>query len=182
MELSDKVVSDMARLTKITEAHRVLGHKVVATIGSWDLLHIGHVRYINRAKTYGDVLIVGVDTDKGIKRYKGPLRPVIPENERMEMLSYQSSVDLVTPVDDINEKGHWQYGLVKKIKPDVFVAVKGSYSQDQLAEIKKYVGKLVVLPRQAETTSTSNVIQDTLKAHLGEMITLMGGHNADSRK
>ena len=139
------------------------------------MLHIGHVRYLNMAKEYGDVLVVGVDSDRGIKAYKGPMRPVVPEVERAEMLSYQGCVDFVTAIDDINEKGEWQYELAKAIKPDVFVAVVDSYPQEQLAEIQKHCKELVVLPRQAENTSTSRLIQGTIKKHLDEMYKLIEG-------
>lgn len=168
--LTNKIVIDYDKLSRVTEAMRALGYKIVVTIGSWDLLHIGHVRYLNRAKSLGDILIAGADTDRAIKFYKGPLRPIIPEAERLEMLSYQSCVDLVTTVDDTDEQGKWQYGLIKKIRPDVFVAVEDSYPESQLNDIKQFAKELIVLPRQAENTSTSKLIQDTLKKHLIKII------------
>jgi len=126
-------------------------------------LHIGHLRYLNRAKQYGDLLIVGADTDRAVKLYKGDLRPIIPQEERMEMLSYQSCVDIITLVDDIDEKGNWQYELIKIVRPDIFIAVEDSYPTEQQEEIKKFCEKLIVLPRQAEGTSTSKKIQETVK-------------------
>lgn len=167
-----KVVLDIEKLAKITEVLRdATGHKIVATIGTWDILHIGHLRYLNKAKGYGDILVVGTDTDSAVKRYKGPLRPIIPQEERLEMLSYQECVDLVTLVDDVDEKGKWGCDLIKKIRPDVFIAVEDSYPEEQLNEIKMYCVEVVVLPRQAENTSTSKVIQDTVKKTL---ISLLG--------
>lgn len=161
-----KIVS-LADLERYTKAHQVLGQKVVCTIGSWDMLHIGHVRYLNKAKEQGDILIVGVDSDRGIKHYKNPLRPIIPEGERMEMLSYQDCVDYVTIVDDIDEEGRWQYEIIKNIPVDIFVTVEGdSYTPEQLQVIKKYCKTLVGLPRQAEQTSTTNIVQNIVKNHL----------------
>ena len=172
---TQKIVNDYNTLSKAIEGLRAVNYKIVLTIGSWDMLHIGHLRYLNMAKGFGDILVVGVDSDRGIKVYKGPMRPVVPEVERSEMLSYQSCVDFVTVIDDINEKGQWQYGLAKAVKPDVFVAVVDSYPQEQLDEIKKHCKELVVLPRQAENTSTSRLIQGTIKKHLDEMYKLIEG-------
>lgn len=149
------------------KAHKVLGHRIVCTIGSWDMLHIGHLRYLNAAKKYGDVLIVGVDSDRGIKSYKGPLRPIIPEKERAEMLSYQSCVDYVTLVDDIDKKGNWQYGIIKDLPIDIFVAVEGnSYTLEQKKMIKKLCKNISVIPRQALSTSSTDIVQNIIKIHL----------------
>jgi D-beta-D-heptose 7-phosphate kinase/D-beta-D-heptose 1-phosphate adenosyltransferase len=168
-----KTVQDYQSLQKVVEGLRAVNRSVVLTIGSWDLLHIGHVRYLNRAKEEGDVLVVGVDSDRAIKLYKGELRPIVPEEERCEMLGYQTCVDFVTTIDDVDDKGRWQYGLVKALRPDVFVAVEDSYPKEQLDEIKKHCGSLVVLPRQATNTSTSRMIQGTVKRHLDQMYKLI---------
>jgi D-glycero-beta-D-manno-heptose 1-phosphate adenylyltransferase len=167
MEVENKIASGYKELKEKVLAHKILGRKVVCTIGSWDMLHIGHVRYLNTAKKQGDVLIVGVDTDRGVKLYKGPLRPIIPENERMEMLSYQDCVDYVIPIDDIDKKGNWTYKLIKQIPIDVFVAVDdNSYTFAQLKIIRKYCRRLFMVPRQAKKTSSTDIIQNVLKSHL----------------
>ena len=165
-----KIVRDYRELGEKVKAHKILGHKVICTIGSWDMLHIGHLRYLNRAKDAGDILIVGVDSDRGIKLYKNPLRPIIPESERMEMLSYQSCIDYVTLVDDVDDQGRWMYELIKNVPIDVFIAVSGdSYTEEQKVEIDKYC-KLQVIPRQAESTSTTDIIQNIIKIHLLEIV------------
>lgn len=165
-----KVVKNVRDLKAKIAAHKTLGHKIVCTIGSWDMLHIGHLRYLNAAKAKGDILVVGVDSDRGIKSYKGPLRPIIPEVERMEMLSYQDCVDYVTLTDDIDSKGRWQYEILKTLPIDVFIAVDGnSYTSEQKKVIKKYT-KLEVLPRQALKTSSTDIIQNVLKNHLIEEV------------
>ncbi|MEK7109181.1 MAG: adenylyltransferase/cytidyltransferase family protein [Patescibacteria group bacterium] len=165
-----KVVTNLRELKEKLAAHKTLGHKIVCTIGSWDMLHIGHLRYLNAAKKQGDILVVGVDSDRGIKAYKGPLRPIIPQEERMEMLSYQDCVDYVTLTDDIDKQGRWQYEILKKLPVDIFVAVSGnSYTAEQKRTIKKFC-KLQVLPRQAEKTSSTDIIQNVLKNHLIDMV------------
>jgi len=170
---SNKIVESYDKLAKLAEALQTLDHKIVVTIGSWDMLHIGHLRYLIHAKSHGDTLIVGVDTDRAVKLYKGHLRPIVPQDERSEMLCYQSCVDYVTYVDDVDEQGGWQYGLIEKIRPDVFIAVEDSYPEEQQAEISARCGELVVLPRQAENTSTSFMIQKAVKGHLTEMMNLL---------
>lgn len=169
--IEKKIHPNHKDLIEKIKAHKVLGHKVVCTIGSWDMLHIGHLRYLNAAKKYGDVLVVGVDSDRGIKSYKGPLRPIIPERERVEMLSYQSCVDYVTLVDDIDDKGNWQYGIIKDLPIDVFVAVEGnSYTVKQKQMIKKLCKNLSVIPRQALGTSSTDIVQNVIKTHLLDQV------------
>lgn len=172
-EQKQKHVEDYESLGKVTDALKGLGYKIVVTIGTWDLLHIGHVRYLRNAATRGDILIVGIDTDSAVKIYKGPLRPIVPYPERCEMLMYQSGVDFVTPVDDVDLDGKWQYGLIRRIRPDVFVAVVASYSEEQIKAIGEFCDEVIVLPRQAEGTSTSQMIQDAVKKNLDQMYELI---------
>jgi len=130
-------------------------------------LHIGHLRYLEQVRKRGDVLVVGVDSDKGVKLYKkNPLRPIIPEVERMEMLSYQYFVDYVVLIRDVNKNGKWQFKLIRTIKPDVFVATKEAYSDSELKKIKKHCGKLVIIKYEAKKTSTSKIIEKTFKQRL----------------
>ena len=164
-----KVILDYNNLKRYLDAHKTLEQKVICTIGSWDILHIGHLRYLIRAKEHGDILVVGVDSDRAIKLYKNPFRPIIPHEERMEMLSYQHCVDYVTLIDDIDSQGNWSYELIKIIRPDIFVCINESYPEQQKNDIKLYVGELVELPRQAEKTSTTDIIEKTIKTHLCEL-------------
>ncbi len=167
----NSIVQDYEELKKISEAHKALGHKVVCTVGSWDMLHIGHLRYLIKAKEHGDVLIVGVDSDRGVKLYKkNELRPVIPQEERMEMLKYQECVDYITLVDDIDDDGKWQYKLIEIIKPDVFVTTVDSYPDEQIKQIKLHSNDVLVFPRQAEKTSTTDIIERMIKKHLEALL------------
>lgn len=165
-----KIILDYNVLSRLVEAYRTLGRKIVLTIGSWDLLHPGHVRYLVLAKSFGEVLVVGVDSDAAIKRYKGPTRPLVQQEHRMEMLSYQECVDLVTDISDVDQNGYWHCGLIRFIRPDVYVAVEDSYSLEQRKEIKKFCGDLVVLSRQATDISTTDLIQNVLKKHWDEFL------------
>lgn len=160
-----KIVTDYQKLATVVAGLKAVGRRIVVTIGSWDLIHIGHVRYLIRAKECGDILVVGADSDRAIKLYKGPLRPIIPESERLEMLSFQECVDFATLVDDVDANGVWQYQLLHATRPDTFVAVEDSYSPEQIADIKRFCSEVEIFPRQA-TTSTSLKIQEVVKEHL----------------
>lgn len=170
MKKTKSIILNYSNLKEIVDAHRTLKHKIVCTVGSWDMLHIGHLRYLIKAKNQGDILIVGVDSDRGIKLYKNELRPVIPQEERMEMLSYQNCIDYVTLIDDINNKGRWQYELIKIINPDIFITTNYSYTPKQIETIKQHSKKVLVFPRQAEKTSTTDIIEKTMKKHLSAVI------------
>lgn len=158
-----RIVSDLAALGRLADALRELQHRMVVTIGTFDMLHIGHSRYLEKARSLGDTLIVGVDSDRAVKVYKGPQRPMVPEGERLEMLLHTRYVDWVTLVDDVNDVGAWQFALIKAVRPDTFVAVEDSYSQTQLSDIKRFSKNVVVLPRQA-STSTSETIRRAMIA------------------
>lgn len=160
-----KIILNEHELKLSVLACRQLGAKVVLTIGSWDMLHIGHVRYLIKAQSHGNILVVGVDSDRAVKKYKGEFRPIIPELERREMLCYLSCVDFITTVDDVDDNGKWQYRLLKLLNPEVFVAVEDSYPEEQCAEIRRHATDLVVLPRQAENTSSTQIIQTLIKGN-----------------
>jgi len=149
-----KCVKSLKELKKNINHCRGLGLEIVLTQGSWDLVHIGHARYMKQAKDHGDILIVGVDSDKKIRDRKGPDRPIVPENERMEMITHLRYVDLAYVKPHDAPKWH----LIKAIRPDVLVATKETYNDSQIKELKKYCGKVVVLEPQA-TTSTSAKIR-----------------------
>lgn len=141
-------------LPELIKEYRASGKSIVLTQGTFDMLHIGHARYLTEAKKHGDILFVGVDSDKKVRKRKGPDRPVVPEAERVEMLTYLSSVDHVVlkPLDE--EK--WK--LIKLIQPDVLIATDETYTEQDIAELEKFCGKVVVLEPMA-TTSTSAKIR-----------------------
>ncbi len=109
-----RFIRDHATLRAYVEALKTLGMKIVLTSGTFDLIHVGHARYMERAKSYGDVLIVGVDSDAKVKKRKGPTRPIVPEEERVQMLAFLRSVDLITlkHIDDP------KWNLIKLVEPD----------------------------------------------------------------
>jgi D-glycero-beta-D-manno-heptose 1-phosphate adenylyltransferase len=144
---------DSNSLPIILKALRTEGKRVVLTQGSFDMVHIGHGRYLEQAKSYGDVLIVGVDSDSKIKKRKGEDRPIVPHQERLEMLTYLKSVDYVYLKDLHNPK----YSLIKAVKPDVLVATKKTYSSSQIAYLKKYCQEIQVLEPMAVTSTSAKI-------------------------
>lgn len=91
------------------------GKKIVFTNGCFDLLHVGHVRYLNKAKKLGDILVVGLNSDRSVSRIK-PGRPLTPEKQRAEILSALLAVDYVTIFSE-----ETPLKLIKKVKPDILV-------------------------------------------------------------
>lgn len=150
----DRCVKDYKELKDFIEHCRGIGLKIVLTQGSWDLVHVGHGRYLEAARKLGDLLIVGVDSDEKIKARKGPDRPIVPQDERMEMLTHLKSVDLVV----LKELGAPKWSLIKTVKPDILIVIPENYTKKEIKELKKYCGEVVVLPRMA-TTSTSAKIR-----------------------
>lgn len=146
---------------------RSLGLSIVLTQGTFDLFHIGHVRYLRKAREYGDILIVGIDDDEKARDRKGENRPVVPLSERMEILTHTSSADLVVVKGAHDPKWH----LIKLVHPDTLIAVEGTYKPEQLEELKSFAGVVKVLQRQAETSTSAKVRKLVLDG--AEVITAM---------
>src|SRR5262249_32722248 len=119
-----------ARLAAALAEHRRHGRRVVFTNGCFDILHRGHVSYLRRARELGDALVVGVNTDAGVRRLKGPTRPVNTLEDRLAVLAALRCVDHLVPFDEDTP-----CELVRLVRPDVFVK-GGDYTIDRLPEAK----------------------------------------------
>src|SRR5437870_1532716 len=120
------------------------GKKLICTIGSWDILHLGHIEYLKRAHDLGDILVVGVDSDLAYQRNKN--KPVMyPQRDRQEILSAVRSMDFVTLIQDVDLSGEWQMELLKIICPDVFVCNEKSYPVEQRKRLSE-VCRIEILP------------------------------------
>ncbi len=151
----DKLVSNRARLAELRDAHRRAGRRVVFTNGCFDILHRGHITYLGRAKALGDILIVGVNSDEGIRRLKGPSRPINTLEDRIQVLAALSCVDHVIPFDEDTP-----CQLIEVVRPDIFVK-GGDYTRDRLpeAELVESLGGVVrILPFIADR-STTDIIE-----------------------
>jgi D-glycero-beta-D-manno-heptose 1-phosphate adenylyltransferase len=150
---NNRVIADYKKLSKFIHHCKGLGLRVVLTQGTYDMVHIGHARYLEAAKRHGDLLVVGVDSDEKVRVRKGPERPVVPEDERLEILTHLRSVDLVV----LKPLKAPKWSLIKLIKPDALVATEDNYSRAQIKELGKHCGKVVVLKRMATTTTSAKL-------------------------
>jgi len=146
----DRILRNYEEVEAFVNKARHKGLKIVMTQGTFDMVHIGHGRYLEAAKSHGDVLLVGVDNDEKVRYRKGPERPVVPEEERLEMLTYLRSVDVVF----CKQLGDQKWQLIKTVRPDVLIVIDENYTDEQKRDLAEYVGEVKVLDRQA-TTSTS---------------------------
>ena len=142
-------------IEKNCENFRRSGKKIVFTNGCFDILHAGHVRYLSAAKNFGDILIVGLNSDDSVKKLKGEDRPVNSEQDRAEVLLGLKAVDEVVIFSEATAEN-----LISEIKPDVYVK-GGDYNLENLPEAKivqSYGGKVEFI-QLVEGRSTSNIIK-----------------------
>jgi rfaE bifunctional protein nucleotidyltransferase chain/domain len=137
-------------LQEIVESARSHGKKIVFTNGCFDLIHIGHIKYLRQAKALGDILIIGLNSDSSVSRIK-PKRPVNPQDHRAEVLSSLEMVDYVTLFDEDTP-----YELIRFIKPDILVK-GGDWKKEDIvgSDIAKETHSLPYI----EGISTSEIIE-----------------------
>ena len=151
-----KIVSQI-ELKQIVNCLRQKKKKIIFTCGCFDLLHIGHIRTLKEAQSHGDVLIVGVNSNNSVRKNKGKFRPIIPEDERAEIIASIEYVDYVTIFSESTPEN-----LIDLVKPDVHV--KAGYDLTQLPEadlVKSYGGK-VILVKEVDGYSTTMLIRRIL--------------------
>lgn len=153
-----KILSRSA-LSALGRKLRTQGKKIVFTNGTFDILHLGHVTYLQKAKTFGDVLIVGVNSDSSVRSYKTPDRPINPEKDRMAVLAALACVDYVVLFSEPTP-----LNLICAVKPHVLV--KGAdWKKSQIAgaqEVESWGGK-VKLVSFVPGRSTTNIIEKMRK-------------------
>ena len=134
---------------------RAAGKRLVFTNGVFDLLHVGHVRYLAQARMLGDALIVAINSDRTVRELKGLDRPIFDQSERAEIVAALRYVDYVTIFDDVSPRS-----LIAKLLPDVLVK-GGDYDLDQIhgrEEVEAAGGKVISLPF-VEGASTTTLIE-----------------------
>jgi rfaE bifunctional protein nucleotidyltransferase chain/domain len=140
---------------------RDAGKLLVFTNGVFDILHVGHVRYLQQARELGDSLVVAVNSDASVRQLKGDARPLMNENDRAEILASLAVVDYVTIFDDISPRS-----LIAELLPDILVK-GGDYSLDQIhgrEEVEAAGGRVVSLPFIAGA-STSKLVERIRSGH-----------------
>jgi rfaE bifunctional protein nucleotidyltransferase chain/domain len=127
MDTREKIVSRQG-LTTILEEHRRASRKIVFANGVFDLLHVGHIRYLEAARAEGDVLVVGINSDSSTRKLKGPDRPILTERARATLVAALESVTYVTIFDELDVNS-----LLKELQPNVHA--KGTdYTADTVPE------------------------------------------------
>ncbi len=149
-----KLLSNQESLEAIS-AHHLRQERVVFTNGCFDIIHRGHVRYLAQAKSLGNVLVVGLNSDESVRRLKGPARPLVPEDERAEVLLALKAVDYVLPFSEDTP-----LELIKRVKPDILVK-GGDWSVETIVGgdfVQSYGGKVMSLTF-VEGFSSTNIIE-----------------------
>jgi D-beta-D-heptose 7-phosphate kinase/D-beta-D-heptose 1-phosphate adenosyltransferase len=148
-------VRDPDRARERVRAWQAAGERVVFTNGCFDLLHVGHVTYLERARRYGHRLVVGLNTDRSVRALKGPGRPLIGEGDRARVLAALASVDAVVLFDEDTP-----LALIEKLRPDV-LAKGADYREEDVVgarEVKSWGGRVVLVPL-VEDRSTTGIIR-----------------------
>jgi D-beta-D-heptose 7-phosphate kinase/D-beta-D-heptose 1-phosphate adenosyltransferase len=148
-------------LQRIVEDFKTQGKRIVFTNGCFDLLHIGHIRYLEEARSLGDVLVVGVNSDRSVRTLKGPQRPILSEEERAEILSGLECVNYVIIFDEPTP-----LELISLLQPHILVK-GGDWTKDSTVGkevVERSGGEVVILPF-VEGSSTSNLIETILRRY-----------------
>lgn len=158
--------------TELLDLHSKLKKKkkkVVFAAGSWDLLHVGQMRYLEQSKSMGDVLVVGVNSNESIRKVKGKNKPILDEIIRAEALTYLRSVDYVTLVPTTSCQP-----VLGLLKPDIYVTVKEDWNKDyketnEYKTVTDYGGKVKLVDRQSPYISTTKIVERIIGANMGDV-------------
>jgi D-beta-D-heptose 7-phosphate kinase/D-beta-D-heptose 1-phosphate adenosyltransferase len=160
MKMKEKI-KKKEDLRRIVEDLKTKGKRIVFTNGCFDLLHVGHIRYLEEAKSLGDILVVGVNSDRSVRGLKGPNRPILPQEERAEILSGLECINYISIFDELTP-----LELITCLQPHLLV--KGGDWTKETAVGKEVVersgGEVVILPF-VEGASTSNLIETILQRY-----------------
>ena len=153
--MGGKVILDRGELLRVRAELRAARRRLVFTNGCFDILHVGHVRYLAAARALGDALLVAINSDRSVRALKGTGRPVMNEEERAEMLAALAAVDFVTVFAEDSPRR-----LIAELRPDVLVK-GGDYALDEIhgrEEVEAAGGRVLALPF-VEGASTTGIIE-----------------------
>lgn len=156
-------ILDREALLKKLNALRKKGKKIAFTNGCFDILHVGHVRYLREAKKTADVLVLALNSDSSVRSIKGNKRPLMTEKERAEILAALEFIDFVTIFPESTP-----LELINFLKPDVLIK-GGDWPEEKVVgreDIKKWGGKVVIIP-EVEGKSTTNIVKKIKKLYGG---------------
>ncbi|HKP54099.1 MAG TPA: D-glycero-beta-D-manno-heptose 1-phosphate adenylyltransferase [Chloroflexia bacterium] len=154
-------VVTLPELVELSRQWRASNLRVVLTNGTFDLLHIGHVRYLQKARDLGNILVVGINSDASVRGYKDAGRPVVPQDERAEIVAALRCVDYVTIFDEPTATH-----LVESLKPDIYVK-GGDYSPGakplpEAEAVLSYGGQVKIIPL-VQGHSASDLIRRVMR-------------------
>jgi rfaE bifunctional protein nucleotidyltransferase chain/domain len=155
LDFIEKKILDRKTLSSLLAVWKFKGEKVVFTNGCFDILHLGHIDYLSKAKELGDILLIGLNTDSSVRRLKGESRPVVNEQARAKLLASLLFVDAIVLFDEDTP-----YELIKTVQPSILV--KGSdYKEEDIVgyDIVKANGGSIKTLDFLEGYSTSSIIQ-----------------------
>ena len=158
------MIVELEELLNILEEERKKGKKIVFTNGCFDIIHAGHAHYLSEAKKFGDILVVGLNSDSSIKRIKGEKRPIIPQEMRAFLLSSLKPVDYVVIFEEDTPEN-----LIRAIRPDVLVK-GGDWDINKIVGkdfVESYGGKVLTIPFKFDI-STTKIIEKILEVYGGE--------------
>ncbi len=156
--MTNKKITTVERLSRRLKKTK---KRVVFTNGCFDILHYGHVKYLQKAKSKADLLVIGLNSDKSARRLKGEMRPITPEGDRAGILAALEAVDYVVifPEDT-------PYRLIRALKPDVLVKGADWSKKDIVGSdfVESYGGKVLTIP-YIKNRSTTNIIKKITQSH-----------------
>ena len=148
-------ILDRNTLKNNLEVLRKEGKKIAFTNGCFDILHVGHVRYLREAKKAGDILVLALNSDSSVRALKGEERPLVCEEERAEVLAALEFVDFITIFPESTP-----LELINHLKPDILIK-GGDWAEDKVVgrdEVKKWGGHVAIIP-EVEGKSTTNIVE-----------------------
>ena len=154
--MKKKIVS-LQNLIKIVDSYKKKNIKIVWTNGCFDILHIGHIKYLEQAKKSGDILIVGLNSDNSVKKLKGENRPIFNENDRATVLSFLTFIDHIIIFDQASPSE-----MLDLLQPHYYIK-GGDYTIDTIDQherrlVEAYEGRIKILP-YVKGVSTSDIIK-----------------------
>ncbi|OGW42372.1 MAG: glycerol-3-phosphate cytidylyltransferase [Nitrospirae bacterium RBG_16_43_11] len=151
----------MSELSSIVKSLKQDGKRIVFTNGCFDIIHVGHVRYLNEARSLGDLLVVGLNSDESVRTIKGANRPIVPQGERAEVLSSLRAVDFVVVFDEPDP-----YNIIAALKPDILVKGGDWHIKDIVGRdiVESCGGKVCTIPF-IEGASSSRIIEDIINKY-----------------
>jgi D-beta-D-heptose 7-phosphate kinase/D-beta-D-heptose 1-phosphate adenosyltransferase len=159
--MNNKKIKNIKAIKSIVARLKTRRKKVVFTNGCFDILHVGHIRYLRKAKSLGDILVVGLNTDRSVRQIKGEKRPIVPQDQRAEVLAALEFVDYVVLFDEPDP-----FALIEKVKPTI-LAKGADWPKDKIVGrdvVEKAGGRVVRIPLVSGASSTA-VIEKIIRAY-----------------